>query len=381
MTLPPNLFKPGAGSHPPHLAGRDGEIRAMAPTEAAIEARAAPAADIILHGPRGNGKTVLLDVIGDRLEQAGAQVVRATAHEELASWRALANALVPDDGWRGALRRLSERAGGAAPSRLSLFGVRLDLELNQADGPSARQMLASRSAEALFALLVDEAHALSPEVGARLLDASQSIRRMGAPFLLILAGTPGIQQALRGMGTTFWERSLRMPVGRLKPGEDRDALMKPLEDSGCSADADPLARLLDAANLYPYFVQEVGAATVTALNTRGAKHIDAAVADQALAAFSSVKTAFYDSRVDELDDAGLLPYAAALAQLFAGEESRASRAAVSDTLAACCERRGDGLDARQVRRELVARGVVWAQDGGYEPGNPSLLTHVAECAV
>ena len=381
MTLPPNLFKPGTGAHPPHLAGRDGEIRAMAPTEAAIEAKAAPAADVILHGPRGNGKTVLLDVIGDRLEQVGAQVVRATAHEELASWRALANALVPDDGWRGALRRLSERAGGAAPSRLSPFGVRLDLDLNQADGPSARQMLASRSAEGPFALLVDEAHALSPEVGARLLDASQSIRRMGAPFLLILAGTPGIQQALRGMGTTFWEQSLRMPVGRLKPGEDRDALMKPLEDSGCSADADPLARLLDAANLYPYFVQEVGAATVTALNARGAKHIDTAVADQALAAFSSVRTAFYDSRVDELDDAGLLPYAAALAQLFAGEESRAPRAEVSDTLAACCARRGDGLDARQVRRELVARGVVWARDGGYEPGIPSLLTHLAECAA
>ena len=119
MTLPPNLFKPGAGSHPPHLAGRDGEVRAMAPTEAAIEARAAPAADVILHGPRGNGKTVLLDVIGDRLEQAGARVVRATAHEELASWRALANALVPDDGWRGALRRLSERVGGAPPTRRS----------------------------------------------------------------------------------------------------------------------------------------------------------------------------------------------------------------------------------------------------------------------
>ena len=382
MTLPPNLFKPGTGAHPPHLAGRDGEIQAMAPTEAAIEARAAPAADVILHGPRGNGKTVLLDVIGDRLEQVGAQVVRATAHEELASWRALANALLPDDGWRGALRRLSERAGGAVSSRLSLFGVRLDLDLNQAGEPSARQMLASRSAEAPFALLVDEAHALSPEVGGRLLDASQSIRRMGAPFLLVLAGTPGIQQALRGMGTTFWERSLRMPVGRLKPGEDRDALMKPLEDLGCSTDADALARLLDAANLYPYFIQEVGAATVTALNARGAKHIDAAVADQALAAFSSVRTAFYDSRVDELDDAGLLPYAAALAQLFVGEESRAaSRAEVSDTLAACCERRGEGLDARQVRRELVARGVVWARDGGYEPGNSSLLTHLAECAA
>ena len=379
MILPPDLFKPGTGAHPPHLAGRDGEIRAMAPMEAAIEAKAAPAADVILHGPRGNGKTVLLDVIGDRLEQIGALVVRATAHEELASWQALADALIPGDGWRGALRRLSERAGGVVSGRLSLFGVHLDL--NQADRPSTRQMLASRCAEGPFALLVNEAHALSPEVGGRLLDASQSIRRMGAPFLLILAGTPGIQQALRGMGTTFWERSLRVPVGRLKPGEDRDALMKPLEDSGCSTDADALARLLDAASLYPYFIQEVGAATVTTLNARGAKHIDTAVADRALAAFSSIKTAFYGSQADELDDAGLLPYAAALAQLFAGEDNRASRAEVSDTLAACCERRGEGLDARQVRRELVARGVVWTRDGGYEPGIPSLLAHLAECAA
>ena len=274
---------------------------------------------------------------------------------------------------------MSERAGGVVPGRLSLFGVRLDL--NQTNGPSVRQMLASRCADGPLALLVDEAHALSPEVGGRLLDASQSIRRMGAPFLLVLAGTPGIQQALRGMGTTFWERSLRMPVGRLKPGEDRDALMKPLEDSGCSTDADALARLLDAANLYPYFVQEVGAATVATLNARGAKHIDTAVASQALATFSSIKTAFYDSRVDELDDAGLLPYAAALAQLFVGEENRVPRAEVSDTLAACCERHGDDLDARQVRRELVARGVVWARDGGYEPGIPSLLTHLAECVA
>ena len=71
----------------------------------------------------------------------------------------------------------------------------------------------------------------------------------------------------------------------------------------------------------------------------------------------------------------------ALAPLFAGGDNRASRAEVSDTLAACCERRGDGLDARQARRELVARGVVWARDGRYEPGLPPLLAHVAECAA
>ena len=107
-----------------------------------LREKRSPSANVILYGPRGNGKTVLLNVIGDRLQQAGTAVVQATAN------------------------------GAAA---------------------SVEQMLAARCAEGPLALLVDEAHGLDPTIGGGLLDASQTIRRKGAPFLLVLAGTPGIQ--------------------------------------------------------------------------------------------------------------------------------------------------------------------------------------------
>ena len=111
MVFPANLFRPGSGDRPPHLAGREREIMAVAPMEADLRGRRAPSADIVLHGPRGNGKTVLLDEIGGRLRQAGADVVQATPADKLASVAALASALVPEDGWLAALRRLVDGTG------------------------------------------------------------------------------------------------------------------------------------------------------------------------------------------------------------------------------------------------------------------------------
>lgn len=372
MMFPLNLFRPGDGNPPPHLAGRERELDALAPMAADMREKRSPSADVILYGPRGNGKTVLLDIIGGRLRQAGAAVVQATAKGKAASKEALAGALAPNDGWRGALHRLSGRTG-VSPSRLSLFGVGLDLD--RPGGPSAEQMLAARCAERPLALLVDEAHALDANLGGQLLDASQSIRRNGAPFLLVLAGTPEVQQVLQKMNTSHWERARRVPVGRLDPGEDREALMKPLEDLGGSAEGDALARLLEAANRYPYFLQEVGSATVAALNRNRARRIDDAAAGHALSSFEPVRNAFYDGRVDELDDAGLLPQAIAVARAFGGTDW-IRRPALVEALATGGGRNGSGPDVRQARRGLVARGVVWAKDGGYEPGIPSLLAYL-----
>ena len=369
---PTNLFRPGDGGRPPHLAGRGRELQAVEPMAADLRANRPPSANVILYGPRGNGKTVLLNVIGDRLQRAGAAVVQTTAHGGAASTEALEKTLAPSGGWRGAVRRVAERIG-AAPSRLSLFGVRLDLD--RSPGPSVEQMLAARCAEGPLALLVDEAHALDPAIGGGLLDASQSSRRQGAPFLLALAGTPGIQHTLQELRTSHWERSRRVPVGRLGPGEDREALMTPLEQLGISADEDSLAQLLNAANRYPYFLQEVGHATVAALNRNGARRVDGAVADRALAAFGPIKNAFYDSRVDELEDAGLLAPAVAAARAF-GEADWLPRTRLADALAATRTPEGRAPDAGRTRRELVARGVVWPKDGGYEPGIPSLLAHL-----
>ena len=376
MLFPANLFRPGSGDRPPHLAGREREILAVAPMQADLRAKRAPSADIVLHGPRGNGKTVLLDEIGGRLRQAGADVVHATPADKLASAEALANALAPEDGWLAALRRLADDTGATA-SRISLFGVRIDL--NPISNPPLEHMLATRCAARPLALLVDEAHLLSADVGRALLNASQNIRRMGAPFLLVLAGTPGIAAALQKMQASFWERARRVAVSRLLPGEDEDALMAPLTALDASAAVKPLAQLLEAANRYPYFLQEMGSAVVTALNQAATKRIDAAVAKRALALFLPIRGDFYDNRRMELLQCGFLPDAEALAPVFADGEERLPFKVVEEALERHCAQHGGQQDLATVLQALIDRGLIWVRTGTYEAGIPSLLAHLGAC--
>ena len=219
MMFPPNLFRPGSGDRPPHLAGREREIMAVAPMEADLRSKRAPSADIVLHGPRGNGKTVLLDEIGGRLRQAGADVVNAT----------------PTD--------------------------------------------------------------------------------------------------------------------------------------------------MEAANRYPYFIQEIGNALVTALNQATTKRIDAAVAKQALALFLPIRCDFYDNRRMELLQSGFLPHAEALAPIFADGKERLPFKTVEEALERHCAQRGDQPDPATVLQALTDRGLIWARAGMYEAGIPSLLTHLDTCAT
>ena len=376
--FPPNLFRPGSGNRPPHLAGRERELIAVAPMEADIRSKRAPSADVVLHGPRGNGKTVLLDEIGAGLRRAGADVVQATPADKLASVAALTNALAPEDGWLAALRRVADETGATA-SRLSLFGVRVDL--NQTGNPPLEHMLATRCAARPLALLVDEAHLLSAEMGRALLNASQSIRRMGAPFLLVLAGTPGIRATLQAMQATFWERSRHIAVARLLPGEDEDALMAPLAALDGSAVEEPLALLLEAANRYPYFIQEMGCALVTALNQAATKRIDAAAAQRTLALFLPVRGDFYDNRRMELLRAGLLAHAEAIAAIFAEGEERLPFKTVEEAMERhCAQRGGQQEDVATVLQALIDRGLIWVRAGAYEAGIPSLLAHLGTCA-
>ena len=92
-----------------------------------------------------------------------------------------------------------------------------------------------------LAVLVDEAHTLDLEVGQLLLNASQQVRAQ-APFLLVLAGTPGLLAHLSKMNASFWDRlgSGLLGIGRLSDAAAREALKKPLAGQDVSIDADAL---------------------------------------------------------------------------------------------------------------------------------------------
>ena len=78
-----------------------------------------------------------------------------------------------------------------------------------------------------------------------------------APFLLVLAGTPGLPERLGTMNASFWSRlgEGRLGIGLLSDAAGRAALVEPLAAHGVSIDADALATVVEESQRYPYFIQ------------------------------------------------------------------------------------------------------------------------------
>ena len=100
-------------------------------------------------------------------------------------------------------------------------------------------------------LIIDEAHCLDPKMAGVLLNESQTIRGEDHPFLLVLAGTPGLPETLRKSKAGFWERSSISRLGRLSPEEARQAITIPLEEAGVSFAPGVAEQVVERTDCYP----------------------------------------------------------------------------------------------------------------------------------
>ena len=364
-----NPFVPGRGALPPCLAGRGVEQEEMRKLSRYVEARRGAPRDLVLSGPRGNGKTVLLRWFQRELGALDEKIdVLWRTPSDFPNLDTLATTLVPPGHFKSLL-----------PDTLSLsIGIgRLGWDLGGNPGTLA-DLLAVRCNHRPLVLLVDEAHTLDRDVGRVLLNASQSVSAV-APFLLALAGTPGLEPHLHSMSATFWDRARQLGIDRLDTGAAAEALTRPL------ADQDPtvtftdtaLRQVLDESQCYPYFLQVWGAALWEATAETAETLIDAAVTERARPAFELERSTYYQHRRNELERRELLPVAARVADAFEGRANlpqEALNAAIANT---------PGIDSAamvtQCRDRLAAAGYVWNPPGAgdsWQPGIPSLMRHV-----
>ena len=129
--------------------------------------------------------------------------------------------------------------------------------------------------------LVDEAHTLDLAVGQLLLNVSQEVRT-DAPFLLVLAGTPGLPAHLGSDGRDFLEPSGQGTPGHRPLDDDaaREALEKPLAAHGSRIDPDALDAAVEESHGYPYFIQLWGEALWDRRLETGADRIAPSDADR-----------------------------------------------------------------------------------------------------
>ena len=346
------LFAPGTGAFPPALVGREQEQAVLSLCLSDLTGGGSPPHDVVLIGPRGNGKTVLLNWLQRACHESAAKLdVVAITAADVPTRGALLSELAPADIARLMSRKLTQR-------------------------------LIARCRRRPLAVLVDEAHMLDLDVGNLLLNASQQVRTQ-APFLLVLAGTPGLLAHLGKMNASFWDRlgSGLLGIGCLSDSAAREALEKPLAGQGASIDADALNGVVEQSQRYAYFAQLWGDALWNQRLATGETRLTAAHAAAVRPAVEVRTTEYYQRRYRELEAAELLPAAAAITPLFgAGMDATATDQDIDAALAAA------GLHAAgrlAVRDALNGLGYIWCPPGQLQPvvwsaGIPSLMQYVLD---
>ncbi|MCY4211850.1 MAG: ATP-binding protein, partial [Gammaproteobacteria bacterium] len=386
MTAPPTdsryrskltrLFRPGSGGAPPLLAGREAPMETLQRLFADLQGGRSPPCEVILYGPRGNGKTVLLETFRRQCAEQGADTLDLTP-AQLGNVTELAGHLLYDDSALG--RFLASVTPAGLSVDLAAIGARWDsmtpAEKDHIKRRHLVQMLIERCRKRPLVVALDEAHTLAAEVGHTLLNASQQVRKQGAALLLVIAGTPNLRERLNQMSAIFWNRAEKIGIGRLTRDATVEALATPLAGADITCDPGALDCVVQETQHYPYFIQLWGEALCHAMVHHEHFRVQARIVEAARPRFAASRTAYYGDRYRELRKQGLLEPAAAIADLFAGQET-AGYIQLSDHLVTRTGVPSATADAQL--DQLANLGYLWQPAGAEvcEPGIPSLMTYV-----
>lgn len=275
-----NPFAPSAGTRPPELAGR-AEILDTAKIACQRALRGKHARPLMMLGLRGTGKTVLLNEFKRIAEAEGLLVSRIEAPEEAS----LARLIVPK--MRRVMRSLSATEAGrhhavrglrglqnfASVFKINAAGIGVgiegasDPEPGLADSgdilfdlPELFENLgnAASAANKPWLLLIDEVQYLNEVDLSALIVSLHRVSQSSLPIVFSGAGLPQVAR-LAGDAKSYAERLFKYPtIGPLNAEAVRSALKKPIVTEGASITEDAIARIFDAAQGYPYFIQEWG---------------------------------------------------------------------------------------------------------------------------
>ncbi len=272
------IFPAGSLAIPSMLVSRTQQMRQLSALAAELLEKSPSAQQsligIVLHGPRGTGKTTLLKAFSNGMrDTAATQVINMTGSGELSSMDALLNYLAAYAPKQSTSTTFQVAISAGVEGHLKRTTSELATE--QAPLSPAHLLRALASATRPILLTIDEAHAADPRVLGSLLNSIRGTidRRQGISIGIVLAGTPDTLNALRHedcKATWFMDRAdlegrLAAVPNDLSIDDCGRAIREPLLAAGITIEnTQGFERLLGECKGSPYFLQLLGSTALSA---------------------------------------------------------------------------------------------------------------------
>ena len=368
-----NPFRPGYGRMPPHIAGRNTEQREISSCIAELAAGAEPQS-VLMIGPRGCGKTVLLNWC------------RRQAQEHVENVRVeMFSRDLPSDRGEMALELLESVFDAKSPDEVS---AKVGAVIGGGESKWNLPKTVSRITKALIKechkqpLLVtlDEAAACSPDGLGNFLDLTQTLNSETGKVLVVVAGTPGTMDVLSGSKASFYDRSVGLNIGLLDEDASRDAIVKPLAALGMSIERRALDKVIERSHRYPYFLQEWGKVLFDGACQRGRETITPAEVNDGMEKLNGIRGKIYESRYRDWQEGDIELLGDVLNRTRKERRSaRFTRIVLRKAVEAVLqEHEGSSERTDSFTSQVLHTGFLWKPIGSVNliPGLPSFVNHV-----
>ncbi len=274
-----NPFRPGNGIEPPYVAGRMEYLQEFSRALDLFE-EGLPR-NFIIFGPRGTGKTVLVNLFGPIARQKGWHTISREFNSRFCDEERFADAVITDlvneacnVSFISQIKKRGELLlDTLKPEEISAHGIRYKPFYKK-----KRVLLEDHLKRILIenwnvfkkagvkgvVLLYDEFHTVHDGKNrgdyplASFLGAVAQAQREGCRYVLVLSGLPNLPLNLKEAKTYTERMFVFRELGNLPEGEARRAIQLPLKGSGHKFEKKLVDEIIKKTGGYPYFLQFYG---------------------------------------------------------------------------------------------------------------------------
>ena len=308
-----NPFKPGAGGIPKYVAGRDEELSQIKGVidklcgirEDGENNEEEPEWPLFIIGPRGVGKTVLLNITREYAQQKNVHVVEAEVEFFANSKYTELIKLISGKGFLNSIKNIN----------VSIPGFRATMD-NPFSINAISNALDKKLKKSPVLFLIDEAHGFDTNHFREFCKLVQKLQSNKLPLGVIYAGTPGLENLLLRTKATFISRYKRRSLQNFDNNSTKLVLSKTAEKSHIIFDNEAVNFMANLTDNYPYFVQMIGEIAWDKAEAENKLLCNVEDAKNIVAKFNDTRDEYYRLFNMEIFNLKLRKYTYAIIQLF-----------------------------------------------------------------